>query len=965
MRHWSFLCLALACAASAQFKAPPSKSDEAKKYHEPKVVGSPASVRMQAYEQRLRMEAASPFSQLLWRSIGPEIQGGRVIHIEAPANNPRSMHVAFATGGLWRTEDYGQTWTSLFDGQSAYAIGHFTVSPDGQTLWVGTGENNSQRTSYAGTGVFKSSDAGKTWQHMGLEATHRIGRIVVNPKDPNTVYVAALGSLYSQNTDRGVYKTTDGGKSWKQVLKIDEFTGAIDIVMNAKSPDTLIAATWDRDRRAWNMREGGPGTGLYRTTDGGKNWAKVGGGFPASGNLGRIGLAAAASKPETVYAVIDDQGGDPDTQYRNEYQPSGVLTPYRFLDLTDETFVQVPTAVMERFVGAYMPRGTKAADVIQAFKDKKMTVMDVRKKMEERTPNVWEMQQMETVVYRSDDFGKTWKRTHYGPLGDHMSYYSMRIFVDPKDANHVLFTGTLMLESFDGGLRWKSTCPGVHVDFHAFWIDPTNTNTQFAGSDGGFYMSGDAGKTWRHLNNLSVGQFTTIAVDTKIPYNIYGGLQDNGTQKGPSTYRSGRSPLWQWTAVGGGDGSAVSLDPRDGGDVLYTASQFGAFGAQNQKTGERWNARPFGQGLRFNWVAPFVISPHHPDIIYCGSQYLHRSLNQGRRFTTISGDLTKNLPNGDVPFSTLTQISESPFQFGLIYVGADDGSVKVTKNHGDTWEDISTPAKDRWVIRLIASRYDKATVYVAQNGYRQDEWSPYLWKSTDYGKTWTSIVGDLPAESINVVREDPKNSGWLYVGTDLGVFVSFNGGTNWVPLSGGIPRTPVHDIAIQEQAEEMVIGTHARSVWVFKLADLYRLTPEIQGKEFHIWPLTDMVRTNWEYRRRPEWDSTDGTAPLMEGELWTKSAGKGSLRLVDKDGKAVIDKAMDWAMGYNRFSLSMMLEPGKRNTVNAKSKPKTTVEDILRDPYLEERAKYVQPGTYTLEFVFPGRTEKVTWKVSD
>lgn len=957
-------------------RKPESKLEEHRKYHLPSVTGSSAEIRLRAYEQRLKMEADSDWSQVKWRSIGPESQAGRVVDIDVPPGNPKLMYVSFATGGLWVSSDAGNNWAPLFDGESSFAIGDLAVSRDGKTLWLGTGENNSQRTSYSGTGVFRSADSGKTWKNVGLPETHRIGKILIDPRNENTVYVGAIGALYSQNPNRGVYKTTDGGKTWQWVLKLNEYTGVIDMQMNPRNPEVIYAAAWERDRRAWNFREGGSGSAIYKTSNGGKTWVKLTNGLPKNDDMGRIALALAPSKPDTIYAFIDNQGIDPDTIFQDEWAPSGTLTPYRFKLLSKEQFIALDPKVVEAFASRYMPAGTKADEVIAKLKDGKMTLDDVQKEIEKRFPRAFEYELANAEVYRSDDGGKSWRRTHPRPLGNHGGYYWNRAFVDPRDPENVVTTGLYLLRSKDGGKTWADISEGMHVDHHVVWFDPNDPDRMAAGNDGGLYFSYDGGKSWRHINEMSVGQFTTIAVDNKKPYNIMGGLQDNGTMLGPSTYVPGKSQKSLWKEVGGGDGSACAFDWRDN-DIIYVAGQFGGHSGRNLKTGESWPIRPRTKPgeppLRFNWVSPLIVSPHHPDILYLGSQKVHRSLDKGKTWEDISPDLTKNLPNGDVPFSTLKDLSESPLKFGLVYAGADDGSVKVTKDGGGVWEDVSTPAKDKWVSRVVASKWDVGTVYLAQNGYRQDDWTAYLWKSTDYGKNWISIVGNLPAEPINVIREDPNRKGVIYVGTDMGVFMSDTRADpsstlqtpNWVPLSGGIPRTPVHDIALQARDDEMVIGTHARSVWVLGLKPIFDV-PEDAKKKLALWDFADMKRDpNWEYRRPFElWDVSNPRAPIVRGKMWSSAAGKATLSIKDKDGKLTKTKSFDAAKGLNFIEFDLELSPAKRWTVDAKGRKIEKPEDALKDPYEAERPKYLPAGEYRIEVTLNGKTESVVWKLT-
>lgn len=947
------------------FLRPMSKAEEAAAFH-PVRPGMRAELRLRAYGDRLRMEAASPFGNLLWQQVGPTSQGGRVVDIESPAGRPDQMLVAFASGGLHRTSDDGITWESLFDTESAYSIGDFAVSRDGQTIWIGTGERNSQRTSYSGTGVFKSTDGGKSWQNMGLAETHRIGRIQINPRDENIVYVGALGSLYTQNPARGVYKTTDGGKTWSHVLKIDEFTGVIDLRMDPKNPDTLYAAAWDRDRKAWNFRESGPGSALYKTTDGGRTWKVLGKGvLPQGADMGRMGITISPTNPKRLYVLVDNQGADLSMPWYDEGQPAGVLTASRFRMLTRDVFIQLDAATLQPFLNGFGSPRLDAAKVLADVKSGALDFEKFRADLAERNPGRFTYDIVNSQVFRSDDGGETWTKTHPWTLGEMLGYYCGRVEINPHNPDEIYVMGTYLIRSRDGGKTFERTGRGTHVDYHSVWFDPNRPGRLAIGNDGGFYTSGDNGDTYRHINNLAVGQFTTIAVDNKTPYNIYGGLQDNGTMKGPSSAVGGRGSA-NWTSIGGGDGSAIAVDPRNDGDVVYIASQFGSHSAINQATGQRWqtraNARQGEPPLRYNWISPLILSPHHPDIVYLGAQRVYRSLNQGRTWEAISPDITKNLPNGDVPFSTLKDLSESPLKFGLIYAGADDGSVKVTKNHGFTWEDIATPAPDKWVSRVVASRWDEGTVYVAQSGYRDDEWTPYLWKSTDYGRNWTSIVGNLPLETINVVREDPKKKGMLYVGTDLGVWVTYNDGALWEPLHGGIPRTPVHDIAIQEREMEMVIASHARSVFKFDLKPLHLVDEALRATPIKLLSAPDMQRGRWGFERRQPWDTSLPPSPQLTGQFWVAKAGATAIRIKDAAGKVWVSGTVDAKPGFNTFALDLELKRGKWVGEVPTILPKT-VQEALADLYAERRGEYLAAGEYTLEAEQGTQSWSQTWRL--
>lgn len=937
--------------------------EQIEKFH-PKVTGMPADQWLQGYERRLQMEKASPFGQLMWRCVGPEIQGGRVVDIEGIPGKPDSLYLGYATGGLWRTDDAGTTWTPLFDQYSSFGIGDFAVAKDGKTIWLGTGENNSQRTSYAGTGVFKSTDAGKTWQYMGLPESQHIGRIVIDPKDPNTVYVGVLGHLYSQNPERGLYKTTDCGKTWQHVLKLNDQTGIIDIAMDPTNNNVLYAAAWDRDRRAWDFRESGPGSGVYKSVDAGKTW-KLLTDLPHGEIAGRIGLSISKSDPKRIYVYVDNHGQDPDWADADEKVPGGILTPRRFLLLNEELFLASDHKVLETFWKSYAPSTLDLDKTLKAVKDKTMTMEQVREEISKKGP-IFQSPSIQTQMIRSEDGGKTWHNVESGPLGGNSYYYFGNVIVNPTDPNDVFATGTQLTRTRNGGRTWRFAARTAHVDFHAVWFDPTNPAHIVVGCDGGAYETRDDGEHWRHFIS-PVGQATTVAVDNKVPYNVYVGLQDNNVMKGPSNYRPGISDPNLWTDLNGGDGSYIAVDPRDGGDTVYVGSQFGDEEGINQKTKERWEVKPRStrqDPLRFNWVTPVIVSGYHPDILYYGANKLFRSFNQGRSFEAISPDLTKNKPNGNVPFSTIKEISESPLRFGLIYVGCDDGTVKMTPDNGLSWSDIPTPTPDKWVSRVTASKYDIGTVYCSQSGYREDDFAPYLYKSTDFGKTWKSIAGDLPTETINVVKEDPDRKDILYVGTDMGVFVSFNGGDHWETLSGGLPHTPVHDLVVQARDHDLVIGTHARSAWVLPLKLVYDLTPEIRAKDITLFAVDNMRRDpNWGYSSgRFNSPFAESPTPTVRGSFYTKTAGPAAVRIKDKDGKVVKEQKFDAVTGYNFFALDLRL--GAPGVVTPGKRTITKPEDVLLDPYDAARQKYLPAGDYMIEVEVNGKVVSQKWKLT-
>ena len=817
-RGW--FIVAVSILSSSLVQAQDTKLEELKRFHKT-VDGMPAKERLAGYELRKRMEAATPFANIVFRNVGPERQGGRIVDLAQLPNKPGTLFAAFATGGLWRTDNMGDTWTPLFDHESTIGIGDIDVSADGQTIWVGTGEANSSRTSYAGTGIFKSTDGGKSWTNMGLHESHHIGRVVIHPSKPDTVFVAALGHLYSWNNDRGVYRTEDGGRTWKLVLAGNSRTGAIDIDIDPRNPDVMYASMWERDRRAWNFLESGVGTGLYKTTDGGDKWTKLSGGLPTGQFAGRIGLAIAPSDPDTLYAIVDNQEPLP-----QRAPASGGLTAEKLRSMSESEIAAIDPAELGRlFQGTFAgnPTGEQLKRLLVEKKVKPATLAD---HLGDANTRLLSADVVGAQVFRSDNGGETWVKTHMAPLPSMYStygYYFGQIEVTPEDPDKVYILGVPVMRSEDGGKTFRNAGRGTHADHHALLFDQKTPGRAALGNDGGVYVTWDGGENWRHLNNLPVGQFTTLTVDMATPYNIYGGLQDNGTMRGPSTYIPGQSNPLDWVSIGGGDGSDVQVDPRDQ-SYYIVASQFG-FGSGRDTSGG-WSVRPLptpeDKPLIYNWVSPILMSPHNPDVVFFGANRLFRSSDRGKSFSAISGELIDRLSQGDVPFGTATTISESPLSAGVIYVGTDQGKVWASDD-GVRWREASKGlAKDRWVTRVAASPHSEERVYCSQNGYRQDDFAPYLWKSDDRGKTWKSIANGLPAEPINVIAEHPRVPGLLFVGTDLGVFVSKDDGNSWAVLTGGLPHVPVHDLIVHPREKDLIIGTHGRSVFV---ADISSLEP--------------------------------------------------------------------------------------------------------------------------------------------
>jgi photosystem II stability/assembly factor-like uncharacterized protein len=807
---------------------------------------TPGDIRLKSLKQRQALVETSLVNNVKFRNIGPTVMSGRVDDIEANPDDPTEFYVAYASGGLWHTTNNGQSFTPIFDSVEVISIGDIAVNWKTRTIWVGTGEVNSSRSSYSGIGVYKSKDEGKTWEYLGLPESHHIGKIVLHPTDENTAWVAVLGHLYSPNKERGVYKTTDGGKSWKQTLAIDDNTGAVDMDINLQNPDELYATAWYRTRRAWNFEESGKSSGLYKSIDGGTTWQLLstpGSGLPSGANIGRMGVAVYPKDPQIVYIIVDNQQAKPDTAKKD----SLVYAINELKDLSVEQFANLDEKKLDTlFKRNGLSKKYNARMVKEMVAHNQLKPTSLYDYFYVNTG--FETNPIGAEVYRSDNGGKTWSKTNKAeiPIFFSYGYYFAKIYVSPYNPDKVFALGLTSQVSLDGGKTWKSMDKqNVHSDHHALWIDPKRDSHLINGNDGGVNITYDNGEHWFKANTPAVGQFYNITVDNAKPYNVYGGLQDNGVWYVPSTnYRNSFDGTGQGQLedraknIGGGDGMQVQVDLRDN-TTTYYGSQFGNYSRSNRLTKEGTkNITPkheLGEKpLRFNWQAPILLSPHNNDIVYFGSNKFHRSFNQGDTMISLTGDLTKASRTGNVPYGTLTTISESPIRFGLIYTGSDDGNVFVTKDAGANWELISTKPKkksilpqERWVSRIFASRFKEGRVYLSFNGYRNDDFAPYLFISNDYGATWNMLGKDLPTEPINVVKEDPKNENIIYVGTDGGLYVSFDKGRSFMAWNAGLPKSiPIHDIAFQERENEIILGTHGRSLYVASLDKIQEAAPK-------------------------------------------------------------------------------------------------------------------------------------------
>jgi photosystem II stability/assembly factor-like uncharacterized protein len=705
-------------------------------------------------------EARSPWSSTTWsglrfRSIGPALTSGRVSDLAVDPTKPSRWYVAAASGGVWKTENAGTSWTPVFDNETSFSIGCVTLDPSNPlTVWVGTGENKSQRSVSYGDGVYRSDDGGKSWRNMGLKASEHISRILVHPKDSNIVFVAAQGPLWSAGGDRGLYKTTDGGKTWKAVLTVSEHTGATDVVMDSRNPNVLLAATHQRRRHVWTLINGGPESAIYKSTDGGDTWRKITRGLPTE-DMGRIGLAISPADPSMVYATIE------------------------------------------------------AANDAQG-------------------------------MFRSTDSGETWeKRSSYVAQG---MYYG-EIFADPKNRDRVYAVDVLNQVSDDGARTWRPLGESSkHVDNHVIWIDPTDTDHLIVGCDGGVYESHDRGANWEYKANLPITQFYRVDVDDSSPiYHVYGGTQDNNSLGGPSRTldRTGIKNS-DWFVTWGGDGFHSRIEPGNP-NIVYATLQHGVLARYDRKSGEAMLIQPQegkGEpGLRWNWDSPLIISPHAPTRLYFAANRLFRSDDRGSSWKAISPDLTHQIDRNALKvmgkvwgpdavaksqstsiYGNIVSLDESPRVQNLLYVGTDDGLVQVSEDGGATWrkeEKFPGIPDMTYVSDLFASPHDPDVVYAAFNNHKMGDFKPYLLRSADRGRTWTSIAGDLPARGSSwTFAEDPANRDLWFTGTEFGIFFSKDGGRKWVQLKGGLPPIAVRDMAFQKREGDLVIATFGRGFYV-------------------------------------------------------------------------------------------------------------------------------------------------------
>jgi photosystem II stability/assembly factor-like uncharacterized protein len=727
-------------------------------------------------------EIGTLYESFKWRSIGPAVMGGRTVDIDVVEKKPWIIYTAMGPSGVWKTENNGITWVPVFYKEKTVSVGDIAISQSQPNIiWAGTGEATSRNSVTIGDGVYKSLDSGETWQNMGLANTRHISRIVLNPQDPNIVYVAAMGHLWGPNEERGIYKTIDGGKNWKKVLYVDENTGFCDLAMHPQNHQILYAAAWEYRRLPYYFSSGGSGSGLYKSIDGGLTWKKLEKDLP-QGVMGRIGISVSRSSPDVIYALIEHEDGG---------------------------------------------------------------------------------------IWRSEDAGETWTRTGdnktFKMVNNRPFYYS-QIRVDPSDDKKIYVFSTGSYVSMNMGKTFRGISGGTHADHHALWIDPKNPLHLIDGNDGGIDFTYDGGKRWHPITHMSVSHVYQIGYDMQTPYYVYCGLQDNGLWGGPSqTYDLAGILNADWFRVGGGDGFYVQVDPTDH-TVIYGNYQVNGLYQLDKRIYRSRSIKPLASQMeapyRFNWNSPIHISPHDPKTIYTGGNYLFKTVDKGHSWEVISLDLTTNDPvklktsggpitldnSGAELHCTIVTISESPVKQGVIWCGTDDGNVQITQDGGHNWANVVKNIKglppNTWCSRIEASHFEEGTAYAAFDGHRHDDYGTYVYKTNDFGLSWTSLKSNLPFGWVHVIREDLINENLLYLGTEFGIFASLDGGDSWFSLKNDLPTVAVRDIAVHPRENDLIIGTHGRGVWILDdISFLQEMSAQVLQEDMFVFSIRSSVFT--------------------------------------------------------------------------------------------------------------------------
>ncbi len=852
------------------------------------------------------------FETFTYRNFAPHRVGSWISDIAVPeSDDPKydyTFYVAGRHGGVWKTVNNGITFEAVFEDYGNLSIGAIEVSRSNpEVIWVGTGEASCARSAHAGNGIYKSVNGGKDFECMGLEDSHHIPRIVISPLDENTVYVAVMGHLYSPNEQRGVFKTSDGGRTWEKMLYIDENTGVIDLVMNPENTDILYAATYDKARYPWHYEAGGSESGIYKTSNGGESWERLSGGLPG-GNIGRIGIDIYRADPDILYTVIENL--NPKAKPVDE-------GPAEFDRSRDPYF--------DRFVGG--------------------------------------------EVYRTGDAGGQWTKMNHDTVdvSSKAAYSFNQIMIDPNDERNLFINNVWLQTSHDRGITWYDWTWRTHLftdmfgDIRTFWIDPDDSRHLIVGSDGGVYITYDGGRNMQHLYHLPMGEMYTIEVDMEVPYNIYAGLQDHEGWKAPSNSFQWAICPGDWQLVGFSDGMYTQADPVDG-RWLYTTSQFGSHFRVDQSTGERESIvpkAPEGEPpYRFTWNTPLVISPHDPATLYAGAQKLLRTTDRGETWEELSDDLTSNdsvkiAGKGHIMYCTITTISESPVKPGVIWVGTDDGRVYMTPDSGNTWKDFTGAIEkegvpeERWVSRVFASHHDEAVAYVTKSGYRNDDFKPYVFITRDRGKTWEDIGSILPDQPVSVIWEDDTNPDLLFIGNDHGVYLSLNRGKQWVRFNQNIPPVPVKDLKVHSRDRDLVLATYGRGAWVTDIYPFLEITPGLLEKQVHLFRPEPKPQLNCSQQARWGNRSLQGSSHLFTPNerngitiyyyLKDSTATGPAFLIRDQQGDTLQQLAGSGRAGINRVQWNTWrAEPGSYRVTMETDAGSFSTEAIVKKRWLWE-----------------------------
>jgi len=826
---------------------------------------------------------------LRFRSIGPAVTGGRIHDVEALPNDPSTVYLATASGGIWKSVNKGTTWTPVFEGQAVSTFGDLAIAPsDPAVIWAGTGEQNNRQSTSWGNGVYRSTDAGRTWTHLGLEETRHIGRVVVHPSNPDVAYVAALGNLWAPSRARGVFKTDDGGRTWEHVLAIDTLTGVVDLVMDPSNPDVLYAATYQRLRRTWGFNGGGPGSGIYKTTDGGRSWTELTNGIPA-GDKGRIGLAIAATDPQVLNATIEH-----------------------------------PT---------------------------------------------------EQGVYRTEDGGASW--TKVNDLNQRPMYYS-HIFIDPTNARRVYKLATAFYKSEDGGTTFERmpTRPtydvGVHSDFHTMWIDPGDHRHFYLAGDAGLYETWDMGRTFMRLNNLPIGQFYAIGADMREPYFIYGGMQDNHSWMGPSATRHWIGIINDdWRQIGFGDGMYWQPDPTSH-RYVYGNSQNGNYTRIDAETGDALDVRPYppaGEAeYRWDWVSPSLVSQHDLDVVYVGGNRLFISRDRGvswqrtedltrqidRDTLTLMGvtgaEIVLSRHDGTDSFGEIVTIAESPIDPAILWVGTDDGNVQVSRDGGRTWSEVSSNVHGvrpgTYVSRVAASASGEGAAYVTFDAHRDGDFAPYVFRTTDFGRSWTPLSAGLPSGSVNVIVEHRANPSLIFLGTEHALFASTDAGNHWAKIPG-LPTTLYDDLLLHPRDNDLIVATHGRSIYVLDdVGPLLEWSQAVAASDAHLFGIRPAtIFQYWKdtsYRGQAAYAGENPPFGAIIGYYLANDAGSARITVTRQDGTPVRVLQVPAARGLHRVTWDLRHEPPPFDP------ERYDTEGALPEPSqpITPRGPFVAPGAY-------------------